>query len=214
MSDGEMMPTSTPLESTRARPSAHSLSRGSKSAAGSSGRACASCSMGQAMSRSRVVARSCGSTCRIWLKVTKPTGPRPFSVTGNVECRCRIRSLLSKSATVINPDAVIGFGVITSRMASWPSWLRTVACWLSAVAAPIKNQPISANHRPPKSARVKKMIRPRATRIQPKTSPARLDHWIALSRSPVRHQMIERSSRPPSKEAAPRTAEAGGWVGG
>jgi hypothetical protein len=36
----------------------------------------------------------------------------------------------------------------------------------------------------------------------PNASPARLDHWIALSRSPVRHQMIERSSRPPSRGAA------------
>ena len=58
MSDGEMMPTSTPSERTRARPSTHWLRRGSRSAAGSSGRACATWSRGQAMSRSRVVAWS------------------------------------------------------------------------------------------------------------------------------------------------------------
>lgn len=82
MSDGEMMPTNTPSESTRARPSAHSLSRGSRSAAGSSGRACATWSRGQAMSRRRVVAWSCGRTWRIWLKVTRPAGVRPLSVRG------------------------------------------------------------------------------------------------------------------------------------
>jgi hypothetical protein len=44
-----------------------------------------------------------------------------------------------------------------------------VACRFSAVAAPTRNQPMSANHSPPKPCPVKKVSRPSATSAQPKT---------------------------------------------
>ena len=104
MSAGATIPVSFPSANTSARPSEHALSRGSRSATGSSGVALATSASGQATPRSVVRARSSAGTALTRRTVTRPT-VCPSSTTGNAECRshgsnsCRNRSTVADAGT-------------------------------------------------------------------------------------------------------------------
>ena len=78
----------------------------------------------------------------------------------------------------------------------------SAACWFSAVAALIRNQPSRANHSQVYSRRARTRYAAPTTRAHPNTCPDRADQAAALSLSPVMRHRTARSSRPPSSGAA------------
>ena len=78
----------------------------------------------------------------------------------------------------------------------------TIACWPSAVAALIRNQPTRANHSQLYWRRTRTRYAATTTRAHPNTCPDRADQTAALNRSPVMRHKTARSSRPPSRGAA------------
>ena len=112
------------------------------------------------------------------------------------------------SLTVIDPGTVTGSGVMIWLARMPRSRPARTACWASAVAAPVRNQPVSEIHSQLQSRVRKKRYRPPTMQIVPKTWPARLAHTVAFTRSPVRHQMtpgmLARAGWPvPTSRASP-----------
>ena len=148
MSLGETMPVSWPPVTTRARPSAHSLSRGSRSL---------SCSSGWASTRFVGPAGHLGQRGGgppvgrdAAYPVQGDQADRP-TVLGQRQRRMPVgeQVVVDEVGDSHLAEAVCGCGVITSPTRTPGSALPSRACRSSTPAAPIRNQPISANQIPP-----------------------------------------------------------------